>query len=330
MRTTLIILGVVALVLAVFFVARPKQAPVGEERKYEVSDVFTQKYTDPKLGFSFKYPAGWGTSDSSQNQLSILVTEFGKAPETLGPNDLATGFTKTDLDKLQSDLKNGRLGTGEKMVTANGNTVFISSEYDVPSGQFLTKAKFFAGKDLVEIWTTLPVSGAPFSWPSDRAQVDAVQKQLQAGEVGPDVKKVQDTFESIVKTITLSETILSAECTAQPTILENGRKSYPIDEQYEHLPWLGQLFTADDCGAERVELIAPDGYYARGSKVWAKGAPSVGLREALTSAGYHCDAGVSDELCSVWRIDTPALVSKFLKLKTFSTEIESDDCINCG
>src|SRR5687768_2846944 len=48
----------------------------------------------------------------------------------------------------------------------------------------------------------------------------------------------------------------SEYCTEGGTFVEGGRFVYPIAPQWRHLEFLGQLFTADKCGEERMKVIA--------------------------------------------------------------------------
>lgn len=72
----------------------------------------------------------------------------------------------------------------------------------------------------------------------------------QVADLQFNLDKLKDTPES--KTDNNS----SVYCTKEPTPTEIGRDIYPINiDKYGNIGFLGELFTADDCGSARVSLI---------------------------------------------------------------------------
>ncbi|MCR4256322.1 MAG: hypothetical protein NUW08_01305, partial [Candidatus Uhrbacteria bacterium] len=110
-----------------------------------------------------------------------------------------------------------------------------------------------------------------------------------------------------------------------------GRMMYPIAEVYRpgDLPFLGEAFTQAQCGKERIEELYPDGLYSWGSSLRLKAAPSSGLSDALTNAGFQCRA-MEDEACLGWELKKSVELNLILRLEPYSDEMASEDCILCG
>lgn len=89
-------------------------------------------------------------------------------------------------------------------------------------------------------------------------------------------------------------------CTDGPKARDVGGLEWPAAPSYRSY-WLGQIFTADDCGVARLTQAfgGPDAAFAPGVRV-------------------------------VLEFPGAATVSELLKLKQFAPFIVSDDCIDCG
>ena len=124
----------------------------------------------------------------------------------------------------------------------------------------------------------------------------------------------------------------SVYCTQEPTYNDAGAVVYPIDEKYGDLNYLGQLFTAADCGEERLaEFTGGNETYGLGSTIWLNTVPSEGFLEVLLATGYECNENTdSSATCSTWRLDGEVPVVTILTLEGFVGEIKMDDCVNCG
>lgn len=129
-----------------------------------------------------------------------------------------------------------------------------------------------------------------------------------------------------------SDNKLSSYCTDPPTILDNGRTQYPIEPAYGHLPFLGQIFTADDCGQQRYEEIyGPLDPYTFGSTLWLKNSPDDQLQGLLEVLGYVCANEVSNDKCKQWKLTRDLDdADSLLFLKPYYQLFSQDDCINCG
>ncbi|MBI4232303.1 S-layer homology domain-containing protein [Candidatus Peregrinibacteria bacterium] len=127
---------------------------------------------------------------------------------------------------------------------------------------------------------------------------------------------------------------LAAVCTDEPEVLENGRTVHPVDEMYypAELGWLGQLFTANACGEDRVkELFAVDGDdYTVGSAVWLDEAPSAELMDVFSDLGFVCAEDLGLESCDHWTLSEVVEWKDMLKLEPYSWEMSKDDCVLCG
>jgi cell division protein FtsL len=125
-------------------------------------------------------------------------------------------------------------------------------------------------------------------------------------------------------------------CAAEPMISENGRSSYPINiEKYGSIGYLGELFTAYDCGPERLAIISgvKDGQYTIWPDIVLHEAPSMDLLALLKGMGFmpagNC-AGVSEQECKHWSIKESVPIAEIIKLIPYAGQIISSGCLNCG
>jgi len=124
----------------------------------------------------------------------------------------------------------------------------------------------------------------------------------------------------------------SALCTDAPTGTDIGRDVYPIDPKYDGLGFLGQLFTAYNCGPTRVsKIFGVDGNnYTLGSAIWLKNNPSQSLINTFKSVGFECDEEASDVSCKKWELWDTVKVDDLMRLEPYHENFEADDCRNCG
>lgn len=124
----------------------------------------------------------------------------------------------------------------------------------------------------------------------------------------------------------------SSLCTDPPTSTDIGRDVYPIDPKYDHLPFLGQIFTAYDCGSDRVnQLFGMDnGNYTLGSYIELQlpDATDTDIDSVLEDIGYVCMGGYT--YCDVWQLEGSVDVDDLIKLKGYAEVIYGEDCVNCG
>ena len=107
-------------------------------------------------------------------------------------------------------------------------------------------------------------------------------------------------------------------------------ESYPIAEKYSHLAFLGELFTASDCSAERVlEINQGSAERKNGIRLLLKTVPSDKFRVVLENVGFSCENNQTAS-CTEWDFERPIKLQELLKLKPFADEISVDDCIICG
>ena len=120
-------------------------------------------------------------------------------------------------------------------------------------------------------------------------------------------------------------------CVGNPIEREEiGGTRFPVAPKYKHLNWLGQLFTADDCGEARLAEFysGEDASYELGSTVWLKKKPNQQLRRLLKAVGYNCKEG-DEKSCTYWSVNQTS-VYKLLLLKAYKSKIKQDDCVSCG
>jgi outer membrane murein-binding lipoprotein Lpp len=125
---------------------------------------------------------------------------------------------------------------------------------------------------------------------------------------------------------------IPAYCSDEPVDTEIGRIAYPIKEAYAHLPFLGQLFTAAECGDDRLSnIFGLDGdNYTLGSMIVLTGDPAQGLIDSLKSLDFTCDDGNPETSCHRWKLSVDILMKDLLKLEPYHKEFQEDDCTHCG
>ena len=121
-------------------------------------------------------------------------------------------------------------------------------------------------------------------------------------------------------------------CDDEPFGTGIGGSIYPIDLKYKNIHFLGQLFTAANCGQERLSQIeGVDGNnYTLGSTIILKNSPSQELVDIFKSIGFSCHDKFPDNKCKWWNFDNLIEISELLKLEPHHNNFRSDDCVNCG
>jgi len=125
---------------------------------------------------------------------------------------------------------------------------------------------------------------------------------------------------------------LSTLCTEQPSAIASGRSVYPIAEKYEAIDHLGQIFTAYECGPDRVSKIfgINNGEFTIGSTIWLNEPPATELRDVLDTIGYVCEGGADVASCKKWRVSDPITIENLMLLEPFHENLKADDCVSCG
>lgn len=120
-------------------------------------------------------------------------------------------------------------------------------------------------------------------------------------------------------------------CTAGKVETASGRSHNPIDPIYENFPWLGPLFTASDCGSERLEDLYGDQTGTISDlKIFLKRKPSSALYNVLYGIGFAPTDGTNSAESTKWTLTSPATYRELLQLKNYVQEMQGDDCEFCG
>jgi hypothetical protein len=122
-------------------------------------------------------------------------------------------------------------------------------------------------------------------------------------------------------------------CTADGTPTAIGRSIAPKKQEYSHLGFFGELFTASECSSQRMQGLfgVSDGKYTLKPDIAVSPDASEELLELLGDIGFECQQSNSETgKCWHWTLWEIVPVSEILKLKPYASEIESDGCINCG
>ena len=125
-------------------------------------------------------------------------------------------------------------------------------------------------------------------------------------------------------------------CTSKPVPTEIGRDVYPTNtKRYGNIDFLGELFTADDCGKERLSKIfgVLNNDYTLWPDILLQNEPDSNLILVLKEIGFElgstCENSI-EKKCKHWSLKKTVPLEKILKLKPFAQEIKSSGCINCG
>jgi hypothetical protein len=125
-------------------------------------------------------------------------------------------------------------------------------------------------------------------------------------------------------------------CFKEPEVSSKGKSTYPINiEKYGSIGYLGELFTAFDCGQDRMAKIqgVKDGQYTIWPDIGLYDNPDPRLLNTLKEIGFHpagnCSA-VQEPECKHWSLKKNVPISEILKLIPFSGRIVSSGCLNCN
>lgn len=198
------------------------------------------------------------------------------------------------------------------------------------------------------VLTAVIIGGGFYFW--QKAQIDTLRQEIQDlktqnEELSEETETLKDNASESTTEVKTNEAVTvkteptvdtsystSALCTDTPTGTDIGRDVYPIDPKYDGLGFLGQLFTAYNCGQARVsKIFGVDGNnYTLGSAIWLKSNPSQSLISTFKSIGFKCGEDVSDVSCKKWELWDSVKVDDLIKLEPYSENFEADDCRNCG
>lgn len=200
--------------------------------------------------------------------------------------------------------------------------------------------------------TALIVGGGVFLW--QQSKITNVQNDLQTLKSNLQNQTAQSQSENEIlqqqvndlqvklnesKEVPISKTDSNSSvyCTTEPTPTEIGGDVYPINiEKYGDIGFLGELFTADDCGSVRVSKIfgVNGNNYTLWPDIELRNAPSKKLLLVLQSIGFEpgstCNDSQNRNTCTHWSLEKTVPLSEILKLKPYAKEIKSSGCINCG
>ena len=165
---------------------------------------------------------------------------------------------------------------------------------------------------------------------------ESLQQQIQETEDALAAARLQLEEQNIRSTRKInSSLVIRTLCTDKPTTTESGRLAYPMHPKYFNLTLLGELFTADDCGAKRFNAIyaSKDAQYALASTIelFSDKNPDEKLRNVFGSVGYSCaEEGAADAACQTWKIEKTVAIGSLLSLKPHFEIFKSDQCVGCG
>lgn len=144
---------------------------------------------------------------------------------------------------------------------------------------------------------------------------------------------LEDTQEREKSEVQEKTTMIIASCDEEVTTDASGKTHFPVADAYKGWGYLGELFTADDCG--RVDEIqeVKDGLWQLGARITFDRAPDEMLRNALLDAEFFCASSIGDEdICKEWHLTDPVPVETLIPLQRYVDDIEVKhiDCVYCG
>ncbi|TSC79372.1 MAG: hypothetical protein G01um101425_652 [Candidatus Peregrinibacteria bacterium Gr01-1014_25] len=115
-------------------------------------------------------------------------------------------------------------------------------------------------------------------------------------------------------------------CMDDPAKDKSGNLLFPIDPRYAHLPMVGQVFTAWNCGGKRLAQLpsVTDGAYTKASTVWLTTKPSPLLRDTLKRIGFACATKTPAESCTQWKAKPPLDIEALVELMYHAQELKKD------
>jgi hypothetical protein len=169
----------------------------------------------------------------------------------------------------------------------------------------------------------LPVNLPKLGTPITRGQIAEIVSRLDTNDISkPSLTYAQMTGEADHAT---------DPCTASPDDSGIGDLRNPVADKYIKLTKLGQLFTAADCGPERLRALYGDlSGHISDLQIVLKTAPSSALYNTLYGLGFAPTDGNDTAKSKVWLLTTTVTYEKLLKLLPYAQEMNYDDCTRCG
>jgi S-layer homology domain/PsbP-like protein len=196
---------------------------------------------------------------------------------------------------------------------------------DLQPGVFCPLSLIVVSADKWEAYKTALQPFVPMVAGKNDKTVFAVSK---AQDHPADGGAVMDDVDNLLATFKLAQ---PPECVADPVTDESGHTVYPIAKTYENVKFLGQLFTAADCGPDRLGKIygVKGDEYQLGSSLLLSKDPSADLVADLKAVGYACHDTNPETSCRQWELAQTVKTESLLGLKTFMDYFKSDACFNC-
>ena len=284
------------------------------EKKIDTSDWRT--YQNEEFGFEMKYPEDWEYTFKDINshfQGSVLMeNSVSFRPKNDHPNaNFEVAFNNSPIKNNDYCLNNK-----EETIYIN-NIKAVKCKLSLNPDGYKDVSVFGYEGDLgTKIF---------FSKNSNYNYVIYFKDETIA-----DYKIVLNQILSTFKFINQQETL----CTDESVGAGIGSDVYPIDSKYKNIHFLGQLFTAANCGQERLNQIwgVSGENYILGSAIWLIDNPSSSLIDTLKSIGYQCvDKSSNHSSCKMWELEEIVKVNDLLKLEPYYENFRQDDCRrNCG
>jgi len=305
----------------------------------------------------------------TRGQIAILLYKARAVLDNTGGKEHLVGYTpsieaKKLLDENQfvfnaiekndkiKDWTLSAIGSDGGAINENNFALYFLGEVEI-TGEYYWDGFKVCMKNLdSNSKTNIPIATSDITNKSDFCFIDSDTEKFQAkGSIGTAtiiakslsykyhaynneaIKHNYITLQEVINIEELPEEDTTNLCESEAKISDIGSSIYPINQKYEPLFYLGQLFTADDCNGDRINKIfgVNDNKYTAGSNLSLYNAPSTELIATLLEIGYKCkQENNSNESCTKWELNKEVELEKILELKEYYDNMLRDDCVNCG
>ena len=272
-------------------------------------------YRNEEYGFSFMYPRG---SLLQENQLSVNV----KNPNNFYGSRFEISIVSFSFEEFIKKLEKQHYEEWKTTAPeiANDSPISHESTYYVSGfeGLFLEK------------WTAIGINHQYVY-----LKTNTKNYLIDLGRPDPYVHRILSTLR-VLSSTSVSKTInFCDDLSIEFRYGNKVEKLFPIKSNYINFEYLGQIFTAYECGAARLHQLewVEGNQFTKNLTItqWQSKKISDEFSTILTKIGFSCVKDKLDDLkiCGSWSKKGSVSIDDLLKLKPFLVEISTDSCENC-
>jgi len=161
----------------------------------------------------------------------------------------------------------------------------------------------------------------------DENTIEYYCSELENGYGSPIVDRVIGEIQLPAFNFFIMDPTIGYLCTEPARARDIGGYEFPVNPRYQHMPHLGQLFTAYECGEDRLEQVSESINISNiGSRLVLKEAHYDDyLAGLLNDLGFNA-SGDSKE----WTLDEAVDLEDLMELRHYAEQISFGDCVHCG